>query len=176
MSRRGEPAGNSSGDDRGVADLFGASSRPFWREQDLGPIYRHQMAVAVQVELAGMDPAAAARLPGLCQAHGLLLRSFGDLFAHPSPPLELLEMTKRFAKALRRHPDSPLPPDVASVLYYASIAAALARCGRRISALPDPELRRGLAWALARTWIDPTTAALLREATALLGEPKGESP
>ena len=42
---------------------------------------------------------------------------------------------------------SPLPGEVASVLYYASIASALARLGRRITRLPDADLRRGLLWA-----------------------------
>lgn len=157
------------GDSGLVADLFRPTARPFWRDEDLGPLYRHQMAAAVQVDLGGLDAGAASRLPGLCAAHGLLLRSFGDLFAHPSPPVELLELTKRFAKALRHHPDSPLPPQVASVLYYASIVAALARCGRRISALDDASLRVGVEWALGRSWIDPPTRALLAEGLGLLG-------
>jgi hypothetical protein len=102
----------------------------------------------------------------LCGARGLLLSSFADLLHHPRPPLEMLRMTKRFAKAARHHPDSPLPPQVANVLYYASIAAALLRCGRRISELDDASLQKGLAWCTSRDWVDAPLRGLLREAEA----------
>lgn len=53
--------------------------------------------------------------------------SFGDLLSHPNPPEELLKATKDFAKTCRLGPHKTLPPEIASALYYASIAAALVR-------------------------------------------------
>jgi len=94
----------------------------------------------------------------------LLLKSFSDLFHHPSPPIELLKLTKEFAKANMDHPESGLPTDIVSVLYYTSIAAALVRLDTRISQLKDADLRRGLLWAKDQAWIDEETKALLLKA------------
>jgi hypothetical protein len=60
---------------------------------------------------------------------------------------------------------------VAAALYYASIAAALARLDRRISRLSDTELRRGFQWAKDRPWTDAATRALLEAASQKLNSP-----
>src|SRR5208283_5425908 len=70
-----------------------------WRPDELTAIFRHQMSAPVLVDLGGFDPTTAARLKTLSDAQGLLLKSFSDLFHHPSPPLELLRLAKDFAKA-----------------------------------------------------------------------------
>jgi hypothetical protein len=96
----------------------------------------------------------AAQLKSLSNAQGLLLKSFADLFVHPHPPPELLTLVKDFAKAQRVSPAGMLPPEVASVLYYAAIGAARLRLGQRISSLPDAELSEGCSWALDQSWVD----------------------
>jgi hypothetical protein len=143
-----------------------AEQSRLWRPEELGAIFRHQMSAPVLVDLGGYDPGTAARLKTLSAAQGLLLKSFSDLFHHPAPPLELLELTKDFAKANMDNAQSSLPGEVAAALYYTCIAAALARLDARITRLPEAELRRGLLWTGEQTWLDKETKQLLLQAAA----------
>jgi hypothetical protein len=137
-----------------------------WQPEELGAVFRHQMVAAVSVDLGSLDPAVVGKLKTLTDASGLLLKSFRDLFQHPAPPVELLRLVKEFAKLNRGQPESFLPPDVASVLYYLSIAAALVRWGERISTLSDEALQRGFAWAISQSWVDEPARELLGSASA----------
>jgi hypothetical protein len=137
-----------------------------WRPDELGAVYRHQMSAPVQFDLGGIDPALCPKLQALAAAENLLVRSFHDLLAHPSPPLELLRLVKDYAKANRRHRTSALPPEVATVLYYACIAAALVRCGKRITTLDDAALAKGFAWVLALGWVEEPVRTLCRLGSA----------
>jgi len=141
-----------------------------WQPEELGAIFRHQMSAPILVDLSGLDPATAARLQTLSQAQSLLLKSFLDLFLHPVPPIELLTLSKDFAKGNMEQPDSSLPNEVAAVLYYVSIAAALVRLDRRISQLGDAELKRGLEWAKGKAWVEPRLQQLLGEALQKLAQ------
>jgi hypothetical protein len=132
-----------------------------WRADELTAIFRHQLASPVLVDLGGYDPGTAVRLKTLSAAQSLLLKSFGDLLQHPAPPVELLKLTKEFAKANMDHPESALPQEIAAALYYASIAAALVRLDTRISKLKDSELKKGLQWAIDQSWVDEQTKHLL---------------
>ena len=87
----------------------GAERARLWRPEELSAIFRHQMSAPILVDLGGFDPATAVRLKTLSEAQSLLLKSFSDLFHHPVPPLELLSLTKDFAKANMDHPESSLP-------------------------------------------------------------------
>ena len=143
---------------------LGVESARVWQESELEAIFRHQMAAPVVVELGGLDSVLAKRVRLLATAQGLLLKSFRDVFRHPSPPLELLLLIKDFAKANRGHFDAVLPNEIASVLYYASIAAALVRCRERITKLTDQELLRGFGWAMKQSWLEAEMRQLLAEA------------
>jgi hypothetical protein len=142
----------------------GSENSRLWGPDELAAIFRHQMSAPVLVDLGGFDPGTAVRLKTLSEAQGLLLKSFSDLFHHPSPPIELLKLTKEFAKANMDHPESGLPTEIVSALYYVSIATALVRLDTRISRLKDVGLRRGLLWASDQAWIDEETKALLLNA------------
>ncbi|HEX3718876.1 MAG TPA: hypothetical protein VH595_12985 [Verrucomicrobiae bacterium] len=142
----------------------GAERAGLWRPDELGAIFRHQLSAPILVDLGGLDSATAARLKLLAEAQSLLLKSFSDLLLHPAPPVELLSLTKDFAKANMDHPESSLPKEVAAVLYYASISAALVRRGERISQLKDAELERGLRWAKDQPWVDKQIQQLLVQA------------
>ena len=145
-----------------------------WQPEELAAIFKHQMAAPILVDLGVFDAPTATRLKYLSQAHGLLLKSFADLFQHPAPPVELLSLIKDFAKANLDHPESGLPGEIAATLYYASIAAALVRLDARISQLPDADLQRGLKWTMNQAWLDEETKALLATAAEKLsGKPKG---
>jgi hypothetical protein len=141
-----------------------------WQPEELGAIFRHQMSAPILVDLGGFDPATAARLKTLTAAQSLLLKSFLDLFLHPVPPIELLTLTKDFAKGNMEHPDSSLPHEVAAVLYYASIAAAHVRLDRKISQLNDAELKRGLLWAKSQPWVESPIQNLLDESLKKLDQ------
>jgi hypothetical protein len=143
-----------------------------WRPDELGALFRHQLAAPILVDLGGFDPATASRLKALSAAQNLVLKSFLDLFLHPVPPVELLTLTKEFAKSNMDHPDSSLPKEVAAVLYYSSIAAALVRLDRRISQLNDEELQRGLRWAGDQPWVDGRIQQLLGQALQKLFPPR----
>lgn len=144
----------ASGEERG----------PLWRPEELAAIFRHQMSAPVLMDLGSFDPRTASQLKALTAAQGLLLSSFADLFNHSNPPIQLLQMVKDFAKANLDHPESGLPREIGTALYYASIAAALVRLGKRISQLPDADLRRGLRLTSDQPWLDERTKALLAEA------------
>jgi len=138
------------------------------RPAELRALWRHQLGSPLQFDLGTIEPNSSARLRRLSEAEGLLLRSLGDLLLHPRPPLELLRLAKDFAKAHEQSPDDPLPPEMARMLYYTAIAAAWARCGRRITTLDDAQLRRAFDWALAQPWVDGATKELFATGRLLL--------
>jgi hypothetical protein len=78
----------------------------------------------------------------------------------------VLRQANDFAKHHRKDQNSPLPREISTMLYYASIAAALTRCGQRITALSDTELCKAIEWAASQPWVDETTRALLQEGQA----------
>ena len=53
------------------------------------------------------------------------LVTLDDLFHHPAPPLSLLNAVKRFGRNQVHEPDRALPEEIASALYFGSIAAVL---------------------------------------------------
>lgn len=140
-----------------------------WSPEEMEDLMLHALSVPIGYELSGLGVARAEAVEALCSARGLMVRSFADLLLHPQPPPELLVLTKNYAKLVREHPDSPLPPEAAMVLYYASIAAARLRCGRRISRLDDRDLCRGLAQMTTFPWLPERMRALFQEALAALG-------
>jgi hypothetical protein len=164
------------GQPKNLAALLEASGEEtrLWRPEELAAIFRHQLSAPVLVDLGGYDPGTAGRLKKLSEAQNLLLKSFSDLFRHPGPPLELLELTKDFAKANMDHAQSSLPGEVAAALYYTSIAAALVRLDARISRLPEAELRRGLLWTGRQSWLDAETRQLLLQAAGKIAPPAGQ--
>lgn len=141
------------------------------RPEELAAIYQHQMEQPVSVNLRALGTKISGKVRAVAEVNDLLLRSFRDLFRHPQPPLELLGLVKEYAKLNRDQPESALPRDVATLLYYLSIAAALVRWGERISDLNDAELRKGLAWCRRQGWIDDSARELLASAAGKLAAP-----
>jgi hypothetical protein len=155
---------------KGLAALLnsGSVNARLWRPQELEAIFRHQLTAPVLVDLGGLDVGTAAKLKELTDSQGLLLKSFSELFHHPTPPVELLVLAKEFAKANMNHPESALPHEIATAIYYLSIAAAWVRLGERISKLQDADLRRGFSWVCVQDWIDPESKTLLINASERL--------
>ena len=83
--------------------------------------------------------------------------------------------TRRNNRASSQHsPHSPVPHEIASVLYIASIAAALVRCRRRITGLTNDALAEGFRWELSQPWLDAPTRALTEESLLFLNTQAGE--
>ena len=140
------------GDPARLSRMLAAGGPVVWRQEEVGAVWRHQLSAPLDVDLERC---------GVPSASGL---TFGELLHHPRPSAELLRGVKQFAKACKLVGDGPLPGDVAGMLYFASIAVALLRCGQRISALDDDALRTGLQWARAQAWLDEPTRAIFVEA------------
>lgn len=151
----------------------GDESSPLWGANELAALFRHQMSAPMLMDLGSLDPRTGEQLKSIAAAQGLLLSSFADLFNHSAPPLQLLQMVKDFAKANMDHPESGLPREIATALYYTSIAAALVRLDARISQLPDADLQRGLARVQEQKWLDDKTKALLAGALEKLSGKAG---
>jgi len=142
---------------------LGGTGERIWRPEELATLLRHQLSASIQFDLGNLDAGMAARLKALGAGENLLLNSFNDLLHHPHPPIELLMMTKDFARAIQNHPDSPLPREIALLLYFASIVVALVRCGRRITSFDDKTLRRSLEWFENQPWVEESMRSLLGE-------------
>jgi hypothetical protein len=146
-----------------------ADGEGLWGPDELGAILEHQLAAPLECDLVGLDGGLAQWLAELNSCGDRPLRTFADLLYHPSPPPKLLELTKQFAKSRRNHPHSPLPDEVATVLYFLSIVAAMTRCGRRITRMDDSSLIYGLRWALRQPWLGDSARAILQEGLQAAG-------
>jgi DNA-directed RNA polymerase specialized sigma24 family protein len=80
------------------------------------------------------------------------LTTLNDLFGHSSPPLELLNGIKRWARRAVRDDASYLPSELCSLIYFAAIAAALVRYDRRITKSDDTTLEFGFRRVLMQPW------------------------
>ena len=162
-------------DPQGLAILMqtGSPGERVWLPEELAAVLRHQMTAPLEADLPALGRRAAQQFHAALGARQTLFKTFGDLLRHPFPPVELLDLAKQFAKMNRASATSPLPPDVATILYFACIAAALIRCRRRISTLPDAQLLDGLRWCAERPWVDATTRALLLNGMAAVPRREG---
>ena len=147
-----------------LARLFdlGDDARTDWLPDDLAAIWRHQLDAPLRLDLPAANPTATATINTLDAAPQKLPATFQQLFAHPHPPLELLELAKDFGKLHRQDP-TLVPAGVATVIYFACIGLALWRCGTRITQLDDSAIQRGLTWCIAQPWLDDATRALLQK-------------
>jgi len=136
------------------------SDRHAWTPSELEAMLVHQMSAGIEVDLGSLPPEVSAMLGGSSAGTGATIRTFRDLFTHSQPPVELLQLTKQFAKAMVYSPDSPIPAEIGQVLYLAAIVAAQVRCGQRITELDAAALREGIAWVLAQDWLDPALRGL----------------
>ena len=155
---RGEPSR--------LSRLFVTAQQPSWGAGELADILRHQLGVALIAELEGYQ--AQHSIAELSNSNEGKLRTYGDLFVHPNPPLELLRLTKEFVKNSDKQTAGGIPPEVATVLYYGAIAIALLRHGQRITELTSDAIRKGIEWVLRQRWLDTATRRPFEEALARL--------
>ena len=143
-----------------------------WSDGELADVWAHQLAAPLVSDLAAQRATDAAALDALQSPAGEgggPIGTFGELLGDAGPPIELLILSKEFGKRAKTvDPEGPLPPEVGTMLYFASIAAALVRYGRRISSLSDAELRDGFAWGSACPWVDRGVRRLLEQGLSSL--------
>lgn len=140
-----------------------SSSESTWSVQDYGAILQHQLDAPLGADLAHFFVHSKETLSGIP------IRTFGELLLHPHPPLPALQLVKDFAKQLIQNAQLAYPRPVATILYYASIAAARTRTATWISELPQKELMKGLRWARKQVWVSAKLRPLFEEAMAAAG-------
>jgi hypothetical protein len=152
---------------------FDSDGRAVWPAQQLRRALRDQLSSSLTMAMIDgelVEHLAAAADPPLA--------TFEELLHHRHPPLDLLYLVKYYAKLILH--DSPggvhvsadhssSPPDVALLLYYGSIAAALLR----LFAMPEPTRamlgQRGREWVLGHFDAATVTAQIVRIYDALSG-------
>jgi hypothetical protein len=138
-----------------LADLLSDSPGPdrLWNAPDYPAVWRHQLRSPVFPETS---------TPGQL--------TFAALFTTSTPCLNTLRRVKDFAKLQCGAPENALPHEIASGLYYCTIAAAYVRLGTLISEQTEAELLQGWEWTARQSWIDPDSAALCGTAVTALGK------
>lgn len=155
---------------RVMAEMLRLASSPSvtWSEEDLTGIWRHQRQQPLDDLFSDREWNEAVESLAIRSGRIEPVETLADLIAEPQPPLEMLDALKRSAKSHSRDQTSSLPPDVATVMYFTAIAAALVRLNQRITRSDDEVIRYGLQLILEREWLDEETAELFREARARL--------
>lgn len=140
-----------------LAELMEAGDRPVWAPEELEAVLAHELSAPLELALPGAAPLLARLEPAAEPPENL-----GELLRCPDPPVELLRLGKEFAKSSRANAGA-LPAEVATVLYFACIAAALLHAGARITELDDRALGQGMRWAAGRPYLDGPTRTLLQD-------------
>jgi hypothetical protein len=133
-----------------------------WSADELRAMLRHQFAAPLHLSLGTLSGEVAHQLRR-CEPPLDPLLTLGELLRLPRPPVELLELVKRFAKACRSDPYNPLPSEVVMLLYYTSISVAMQRLNQPISHLGPGALRRGLTWLCEQPWVDEEIRSVLSD-------------
>ena len=132
--------------------------------EELGAILRHQLATPI---------ARDTNSPVDSPDDGGDELTYGQLLAAGRPPLDVLRRVKTFAKSSKADPNGPLPPEVATVLYFATICRARLSHGSRISGLDDAGVAEGVRWTLRQAWVPESIHELVAAAQQ---EDRGDDP
>ena len=154
----------------GLARILDDDATDLWSPEEMQAMWQHQLATAIDIDLGGVTSVRATILRSSPQARSFEGKTFRDLFARPDAPIELLELTKEFAKQTVKDSEETQLKEVASALYYASYAAGVVHYRKSIGSMKDNELVPGFNWALKQTWLDDQTKKLIAEAMQLLAD------
>lgn len=139
-----------------------------WSPAELGAVLRHQLAAPLEYDLRTIVDGGERTIMAMAAATtvGPSPKTFGDMIRHQSPPLDLLNVMKDFARNGRDN--GSLPAEVGTVLYYTAIVLGVVRHQTRITKLDDHALRKGVEWSLGQPWIDESVRQILGEAVEKL--------
>ena len=141
-----------------------------WALTDIASIFRHQMNAPLDFDLSAEGPQGATAGSTPIEGDNRGITTFGELFRHPAPPIELLKLSKGFFKRIvATHPKNSAEHQVAYVSYLLSVILARRCHGKRISDLKDSTLITGLDWALTQTWVEKSIHKVLRDARPTFG-------
>lgn len=93
-----------------------------------------------------------------------LCRTVRELLSAPAPSLRLLQLVKDYAKNCRATPNTKIPADIASALYFLSVSSSVLAHDRTLSQLPIEALREGIRWLAAQPWVAPAEKLLAERA------------
>jgi hypothetical protein len=154
---------------------IGAGRHVGWSDGELTEMLEHQLQSPLLEVL--QPPADVIHSFGAdavnIGANGLI--TFNDLLTHQDPPIALLRLANEFANSADMRQEDPLPANVATTLYFLTIAAALARHRKNISPMEDSALRRGLKWVQDQSWVGQTMRDLTTAALAVIPSETGPS-
>ena len=149
-----------------LAQLLDIEGDIEWSEQNPSEILQHQLAAPLLPDLLVVPGADVASLQSLIRE-----RPPGETFLQhltsEHPNLELLTGIKAFAHHIKNSLSNPLHGDPATVLYFATIAAALMHCQARISSLAQPQLREGFQWTFDQPGAHALRSLLLQALRAV---------
>lgn len=133
-----------------------------WNSSDLAELLRD----LVGEPLTGIlpDVRKLVESDGERSPAALVPATLGELCEQPEPSLALLEGVKNKARQSIRDEASSLPGDVWSVVYFASIAAALVHGGVRISKSNNETLSYGFQRILELDWLTDSLRGLFMAA------------
>jgi len=154
----------------GLARILDDDATDLWSPEEMKAMWQHQLAAPIDVDLATVTSVRATTLRSSPHLAAFQRKTFAELFTQESIPIELLELTKEFAKEILRDAEERQLKEIASVLYYAAYAAGLSRYRKIIGTMKHHELRPGFNWAITQTWLDEQTRKLIAEAGQLLAE------
>lgn len=138
-------------------------TRRIWVSSELAAILKHQLQTPVGFDLDAGAKTAAAEPKTSRREMSQLSENFAQLFGSPRPSLRLLILTKDFAKTQLHRVESPLPREIARVLYLASIAVAKVKCRTTITTLAVPRILEGFEWGREQSWMDVQIRHVFRQ-------------
>ena len=140
-----------------------------WAPEELRAMWQHQMRTPVDIDLGGFNAPGAGPLQSSAAMQSFKGKTFSELFADRQPPIEVLKLTKEFAKDTLKQAEEKQLKEIASALYYAAYAAGLLRYQKLIGSMKAEELKPGFSWAVKLSWLDDQTRELIGKARDLLG-------
>ena len=149
-------------DSRRLAHLFDNDDPDaiLWQQEEFEAILLHQLDARLETDIRPASSQSVSRAAPL-------RLTFREVLCGNQASLPAIELIKQFSKE-QMSSRLGLPYDVAAVLYYASIGAALVKLNKKVSSLDDASLTTGFDWLLALPWIDQPIRELAKQAVARL--------
>jgi hypothetical protein len=138
-----------------LARLLGLDGEPssVWESEELQGLLNHLLTMPLGEALPGIQFSSVSGPPP----------TLSGLFTDPSPPLALLQSVKEWSRRLTRSIDPPLPTDVVSLFYFASIVTGHLRHDQWISKLDPAMIDQGIAMLVVQPWVGEPFQSLFRE-------------
>ncbi len=147
---------------------LGTEATPQWGDQDLTEMFAHQLSASLMDDLQNLNGVDLDQLYAWVTSVNPPITTFGDLFFHANPPIELLKQTKEYAKACRDDVSCLIPDSIASTLYYACLAVGRTRCGIWLTTMSPAAIRQGFRWAVDQPWVEPDLRSIFTQALEML--------